>query len=62
MPTPPKLVRRTEEQVSRLLLARMGGPRIDIDATLIARLAPIGKTLAPGTYKKAVLKTSGNFD
>jgi NAD(P)-dependent dehydrogenase (short-subunit alcohol dehydrogenase family) len=62
MPTPPKLVRRTEEQVSRLLLARMGGPRIDIDATLIARLAPIGKTLAPGPYKKAVLKTSGNRD
>ncbi|MGO9342658.1 MAG: SDR family NAD(P)-dependent oxidoreductase [Acidimicrobiales bacterium] len=60
MPAPPKMVRRTEKQVSRLLLARMGGPRIDIDATLIARLAPIGKTLAPAAYKKAVLKTSGN--
>jgi NAD(P)-dependent dehydrogenase (short-subunit alcohol dehydrogenase family) len=61
MAPPPKLVRRTEEQVSRLLLARMGGPRIEIDATLIARLAPIGKTLAPGSYKKAVLKTAGNL-
>ena len=60
MPMPPKLVRRTEEQVSRLLLARMGGPRIDIDATFIARLAPVGRALAPGAYKKAVLKASGN--
>lgn len=59
MQLPPKMVRRTEEQVSRLLLARMGGPRIDIDATLIARLAPVGKALAPGAYKKAVLKASG---
>ena len=59
MPMPPKSVRRTEEQVSRLLLARMGGPRIDIDATLIARLALVGKSLAPGAYKKGVLKASG---
>ena len=61
MPPPPRMVRRTAEQVSRLMLARMGGPRMEIDATLIARLAPIGKTLAPGSYRKAVLKTSGNL-
>jgi NAD(P)-dependent dehydrogenase (short-subunit alcohol dehydrogenase family) len=61
MAPPPRMVRRTAEQVSRLMLARMGGPRMEIDATLIARLAPIGKTLAPGSYRKAVLKTSGNL-
>jgi len=60
MPMPPKFVRRTEEQVSRLLVARMGGPRIDIDAALAARLAPVAKALAPTAYKKGVLASSGD--
>ncbi|MBO0730229.1 MAG: SDR family oxidoreductase, partial [Acidimicrobiaceae bacterium] len=43
-PPPPRMVRRTEEQVSRLLLARLGGSRVDIDAAPIARLAPVGRS------------------
>ena len=59
MPSPPKMVRRTEEQVSRLLMARMGGPRLDIDAAPIARLAPVARSLFPGPYRKGVRKASG---
>ena len=47
MPMPPRMVRRTEEQVSQLVLARMGGAKLDIDAAPIARLAPVGRALFP---------------
>jgi NAD(P)-dependent dehydrogenase (short-subunit alcohol dehydrogenase family) len=59
MPPPPRIVRRTEEQVSRLLLSRVGGSRIDIDAAPIARLAPVGRSLLPGVYRRAVRKATG---
>ena len=58
-PTPPRMVRRTEEQVSRLLLARMGGPRLDIDAVRVARLAPVARTLVPGLYRRGLRKAAG---
>ncbi len=51
---PPKAVRRTESQVSELLLERMGGPRIDINAATLPLLATIGRTLAPRTYQRAM--------
>ena len=53
------MVRRTEEQVSDLVLARMGGPRLDIDAAPIARLAPVARALFPRAYRKGVRKASG---
>jgi short-subunit dehydrogenase len=59
MPMPPRIVRRTEQQVSQLLLARMGGPKLDIDAAPIARLAPVGRALFPAAYRKGVRKASG---
>ena len=59
MPMPPKMVRRTEEQVSQLVLARMGGAKVDIDAAPIAKLAPIGRALFPGAYRKGVRKETG---
>ena len=59
MPMPPRMVRRTEEQVSQLVLARMGGPKLDIDAAPIARLAPVGRALFPAAYRKGVRKASG---
>ncbi len=58
-PTPPRIVRRTEEQVSRLLLARMGGPRLDIDAAPVARLAPVARALVPDLYRRALRKAAG---
>jgi short-subunit dehydrogenase len=58
MPTPPRIVRRTEEQVSRLLLDQMGGSRVDIDAAKVARLAPMARALAPRLYRSGVRKAS----
>jgi short-subunit dehydrogenase len=51
---PPKPVRRTEEQVSHLLLERMGGPRIEINAAWLPLLAPIGRTLLPRAYQREI--------
>ncbi len=59
MPMPPRMVRRSEEQVSQRVLARMGGPKVDIDAAPVARLAPVGRALFPGAYRKGVRKSSG---
>jgi NAD(P)-dependent dehydrogenase (short-subunit alcohol dehydrogenase family) len=53
-PLPPKPVRRTEEQVSRLLLERMGGPRIEINAAWLPLLAPIGRTILPRAYQREI--------
>jgi uncharacterized protein len=51
---PPKMVRRSEEQVSALVLARMGGPRMEINASSLPLLAPIGRTIAPVSYQRAM--------
>jgi short-subunit dehydrogenase len=51
---PPRLVRRTESQVSELVLARMGGPRMEINASSLPMLAPIGRTIAPISYQRAM--------
>ena len=49
---PPKPVRRTEEQVAALLLKRMGGPRMEINAAV----APprTHRTLAPRAYQRSM--------
>ncbi len=59
MPMPPRMVRRSAPRVSQLLLARMGGPKLDIDAAPVARLAPVGRALFPSAYRKGVRRTSG---
>jgi len=51
---PPKAVRRTEEQVSPLLLERMGGRRVEINAAALPLLAPIARSIAPISYQNAV--------
>jgi short-subunit dehydrogenase len=51
---PPKLVRRSEEQVSALVLERMGGRRLEINAAALPLLAPIARTIAPISYQKAI--------
>ena len=55
---PPRVVRRSEEQVSALVLERMGGRRMEINAALLPLLAPIGRTIAPIPYQKAMRKRS----
>lgn len=51
---PPRPVRRTEEQVSALVLRRMGGRRLDINAAALPLLAPLGRMLAPVPYQWAM--------
>jgi len=51
---PPSIVRRSESQVSDLVLRRMGGPRMEINAAVLPLLAPIGRTVAPLSYQKAM--------
>jgi short-subunit dehydrogenase len=59
MPTPPRMVRRTEQQISRLLITRMGGEKIDIDATFAARFAPLARLLFPRAYRRSLRKAAG---
>jgi short-subunit dehydrogenase len=58
-PLPPRPVRRSEEQVSRLVLERMGGGRMEINAAWLPMLAPIGRTLAPRAYQRSMRRFSG---
>jgi NAD(P)-dependent dehydrogenase (short-subunit alcohol dehydrogenase family) len=51
---PPKPVRRSESEVSELVLERMGGPRMEINAAVLPLLAPIGRSIAPVSYQKAM--------
>jgi len=51
---PPKLVRRTEALVSNLLLEHVGGPRIDINAAWLPKLAVLGRTMFPGAYQRSM--------
>jgi len=51
---PPRPVRRTESQVSELVLRRMGGPRMEINASALPMLAPIGRSIAPISYQRAM--------
>jgi hypothetical protein len=49
---PPRAVRRTEEQVSSLVLRRMFDPRLEINAALLPLIAPILRTVVPRTYQR----------
>ena len=53
---PPKIVRRTDEQVARLLIDGLGTKRLVLDATVVARIAPIAKALFPQAYRRGVAK------
>jgi short-subunit dehydrogenase len=52
LPTPPRLVRRTENQVSALVLRRLGDPRLEINASALPLLAPVLRTILPRTYHR----------
>ena len=51
---PPRPVRRSESQISALVLGRMGGRRMEINAAVLPLLAPIGRSIAPISYQKAM--------
>jgi NAD(P)-dependent dehydrogenase (short-subunit alcohol dehydrogenase family) len=52
MQMPPRATRRTEEQVSDLVLRRLGDPRVDINCTKLPLLAPVFRTVAPRSYQR----------
>lgn len=56
MSAPPKVVRRTEEQVSAMTLDRMGGAGIEISCARVATLAPVMRALAPPFYRSQMRK------
>jgi hypothetical protein len=51
---PPKPVRRTETQVSNLVLDRMDRSRVDINASRLPLLAILSRTLVPRAYARAM--------
>jgi len=57
-PLPPKLVRRSEQQVSEHVLDRLGDERIEINCAWLPLLAPIGRTLAPKLYQRGVRRAT----
>ena len=56
MPQPPKLVRRTEAEVSARTLEQMGGSGIEINCARAATLAPVMRALAPPFYRAQMRK------
>jgi short-subunit dehydrogenase len=52
LPMPPPPVRRTEAQVSSVVLARMFDPRFEINVAVLPLVAPMLRTLAPRTYQR----------
>lgn len=56
MPQPPKVVRRTEDQVSTATLERMGGAGIEINCARVATLAPVMRAFAPALYRSQMRK------
>ena len=51
---PPKFVRRTPDQVARLVVAGLARRRLELDATHVARVAPVARTFLPSAYSKGV--------
>jgi NAD(P)-dependent dehydrogenase (short-subunit alcohol dehydrogenase family) len=49
---PPRAVRRTEQQVSSLVLRRMNDPQLEINAAALPLVVPFFRTLAPLTYQR----------
>jgi short-subunit dehydrogenase len=59
---PPKAVRRTEAQISALVLERMGRDRMEINAAVLPLLAPIGRTIAPRAYQRGMRSFNARRD
>ncbi len=51
---PPRFVRRTPEQVARLVVQGLNKRRFELDATRLARVAPVARTLFPAAYRRGI--------
>jgi NAD(P)-dependent dehydrogenase (short-subunit alcohol dehydrogenase family) len=54
MSMPPRVSRRTEEQVSKLVLARMGGDAVELNAVRVAVLSPVARAFATRLYRRSI--------
>ncbi|HZU73332.1 MAG TPA: SDR family oxidoreductase [Acidimicrobiales bacterium] len=52
VPPPPRLARRTPERVSALVLDRLGGSRVEINASALPLVAPVARSLVPWAYHR----------
>jgi short-subunit dehydrogenase len=52
MQMPPRPVRRTEEQVSSLVLRRLGRRKLEINAAALPLVVPIVRTIVPSVYQR----------
>jgi NAD(P)-dependent dehydrogenase (short-subunit alcohol dehydrogenase family) len=60
MPLPPRPVRRTEEQISDLVLEDMGTAAIELNASRLPVMAPLARAFFPKAYRKSVTKNSSS--
>jgi short-subunit dehydrogenase len=51
---PPRFVRRTPQQVAQLVVRRLGQRRLELDATKVARVAPVARALFPSAYRRGI--------
>jgi short-subunit dehydrogenase len=51
---PPRFVRRTPEQVARLVVHGLSKRRFELDATHLARVAPVARTFFPSAYRRGI--------
>ena len=58
MARPPRAVHRTEEEVSKLVLDRIGGANFEINAARVATLAPVVRALVPPVYRRSMRSMS----
>lgn len=56
MPPPPRVSRRTEQQVSDLVLDRMGGDRVELNAVPVATFTALARAFAPRLYRRTMVK------
>lgn len=52
MPMPPKVIRKTEHEVSRATLRSLGSGRVEINVARLAAMAPIARTMVPRIYAR----------
>ena len=52
VPNPPRAARRSVSQVSTLILGRLGGKKVEINASALPLLAPIARVVVPRLYHR----------
>lgn len=52
VPDPPRAARRSVERVSSLILGRLGGGKVEINASALPLLAPVARVVVPRLYHR----------